>query len=57
MHKLKETISLIKDFFLFLRKRDSDSTACLIIAIAERLSQKHKQEMADYLIALRDQSV
>lgn len=44
---------LTKSIFTFVRKRDSESAAALLIVLAEWLSEGHLEEMAQYLSSLK----
>ena len=44
---------LIKDFWDFLRRRDSESAMCLMIDVSDRLNDKDLQELKDYCESLQ----
>lgn len=52
MRKLSRLIEDVRDFVRWIRRRDSDSAAIMIIIVSNDLNKKDLRQMRDYLVSL-----
>ena len=42
-------LAMLADWWRFCRRKDSESATCLVIGLAEYMSERERRQMADYL--------